>query len=386
MQSNLFKKLSKLSLIANPLKDLTLPQIEQLFQQSKAGNDTRLQLAYDEMEKVCPIFNICKTRRISKIIERGWEILPLNDNPNSIQQAKSLQAMLSQSENNVYTSFTDAIMKLAEYSFKGRSIIKPFIHNGNIQFQHIKNANIISTPDNEFYWHEDVYNINNSKQINPNELIYLKSPSPIYYPGLIIYLRQLVGETQWARFIEKQGIPQVVITAPDGTTDSQYAQFTQRAAALYEGGSGVLPNGSTVNVLDSARGQDPFSNFISHQDEIIAILSLGSTAAIFPQNSGLGSDLNSTQAKILNSIVGNDCRLIQNAFNKFFNYIGYENCQFKFNALKNYSTKEILEISQALRNLDIKVDQNKIKQLIDIDIVADDDVQQDEVWQPEEDK
>lgn len=383
MVTQLFKKLSKLSLIANPLKDLTLSQIEQLFQQAKAGNDTRLQLAYDEMEKVCPIFNICKTRRISQIIDRGWDIKPIDDQPTSIQQAEQLKKLLEQSENNVYTSFTDAIMKLAEYSFKGRSVVKPFIQDGNISFQPIKNSNLLVTPDDEFYWHEDVYNINNSKQLDASQFIYLKSSQPIYYPGLIIYLRQLVGETQWARFIEKQGIPQVVITAPDGTTDSQFAQFTQRAAALYEGGSGVLPNGSAVNVLDSARGQDPFSNFIKHQDEIIAILSLGSTAAIFPQNSGLGSDLNSTQAKILNSIVGNDCRLIQNSFNAYFKSIGYDRCQLKFNALKNYTTREILEISQALNNLNIQVDKNKIKNLIDVDIIADENIQQDEVWQPE---
>lgn len=383
MTSQLFKKLSKLNLIANPLKDLTLSQIEQLFQQAKAGNDTRLQLAYDEMEKVCPIFNICKTRRISQIIDRGWDIKPIDDQPTSIQQGEQLKKLLEQSENNVYTSFTDAIMKLAEYSFKGRSVVKPFIQDGNISFQPIKNSNILITPDDEFYWHEDVYNINNSKQLDASQFIYLKSSQPIYYPGLIIYLRQLVGETQWARFIEKQGIPQVVITAPDGTTDSQFAQFTQRAAALYEGGSGVLPNGSAVNVLDSARGQDPFSNFIKHQDEIIAILSLGSTAAIFPQNSGLGSDLNSTQAKILNSIVGNDCRLIQNSFNAYFKTIGYDRCQLKFNALKNYTTREILEISQALNNLNIQVDKNKIKNLIDVDIIADENIQQDEVWQPE---
>lgn len=42
---------------------------------------------------------------------------------------------------------------------------------------------------------------------------------PIDVPGLMVYLRQLVGEEQWARFVEKQGIPQVVITAPEGTPD-----------------------------------------------------------------------------------------------------------------------------------------------------------------------
>lgn len=42
---------------------------------------------------------------------------------------------------------------------------------------------------------------------------------PIDIPGMMVYLRQLVGEEQWARFVEKQGIPQVVIEAPEGTPD-----------------------------------------------------------------------------------------------------------------------------------------------------------------------
>ena len=33
---------------------------------------------------------------------------------------------------------------------------------------------------------------------------------------------------------------------------------------IFEGGSGTLPNGAKVNVLDSARGQDPFSEYVKH--------------------------------------------------------------------------------------------------------------------------
>ena len=97
-----------------------------------------------------------------------------------------------------------------------------------------------------------------------DEVCWVKSTNPVDIPGIQIYLRQLVGEEQWARFVEKQGIPQILITAPEGTPDSALDVWNQRAMQIYEGGSGVLPPGAAVNEMTAARGQDPFSAFCQH--------------------------------------------------------------------------------------------------------------------------
>lgn len=97
-----------------------------------------------------------------------------------------------------------------------------------------------------------------------DEVCWLEDSMPIDIPGLMLYLRQLVGEEQWARFVEKQGIPQIVITAPEGTPDQALAEWNYRAMQIFEGGSGCLPNGAQVNMLDSARGQDPFTSYVQH--------------------------------------------------------------------------------------------------------------------------
>lgn len=60
---------------------------------------------------------------------------------------------------------------------------------------------------------------------------------------------------------------------------------------IFEGGSGCLPNGANVNVLDSARGQDPFSNYVQHQMEMVSILATGGTLMTIGGSTGLGSDL-----------------------------------------------------------------------------------------------
>lgn len=125
-----------------------------------------------------------------------------------------------------------------------------------------------------------------------------------------------MGEEQWARFIEKQGIPQVVITAPDGTPAQNLEQWSFRAQQIFEGASGVLPNGATADVLDSARGQDPFSSYLQHQMEMISILATGGTLMTIGGSTGLGSDLARVQQESFNSIVNQDCKRISNALSE----------------------------------------------------------------------
>ena len=102
------------------------------------------------------------------------------------------------------------------------------------------------------------------KYLPKEEVCWLKDSMPIDIPGLMLYLRQLVGEEQWARFVEKQGIPQVVITAPEGTPDQNLDQWNYRAMQIFEGGSGCLPSGANVDVLDDARAHDPFTSYVEH--------------------------------------------------------------------------------------------------------------------------
>ena len=384
-QDQSISKLKRLTLSLNPLRNLTNSDIENLIQTSKFGNDIRLQMAYQEMEKVTPIFGICIERRISEILNRGWQIIPLEENDNSLEttnQIDRLTKLLKTSEYTTEGSLTNAIRHLALYAFRGRSCVKPFYTDNTLEFTCLNNVNVLKSIDNKYYWSNDNLLIGDDftslVEIPAEEIVAITTDKPIDYPGLLVYLRQTIGELQWARFVEKQGIPQVVITAPDGTTDGQYTQFTQRAQAIYEGGSGTLPYGTTLNVLDSARGQDPFSEFISHQQDVIAILALGSTAAIFPQSSGLGSDLNSTQTRILNNLVSQDCRLIQNALSNNFKDNGFDKVRFEFNGLKNYSTKEMISLIQSLKDIGLPIDTDKLIKTLDLDIFVDKPSEQ--VW------
>lgn len=82
---------------------------------------------------------------------------------------------------------------------------------------------------------------------------------------------------------------------------------------IFEGGSGTLPYDAKINILDSARSQDPFTSYIQHQMEMISILATGGTLMTIGGSTGLGSDLARVQQESFNSIVNQDCKLISNA-------------------------------------------------------------------------
>lgn len=52
-----------------------------------------------------------------------------------------------------------------------------------------------------------------------------------------------------------------------------------------------MPSGASVNTLTDARGQDPFSAYVEHQQEVIVLLALGEKMTTLGGAAGLGSNL-----------------------------------------------------------------------------------------------
>ena len=207
---------------------------------------------------------------------------------------------------------------------------------------------------------------------------------PIDIPGMIVFLRMLVGEDQWARFVEKEGVPQVILTAPEGTPDSDLDKWNWRALQIFEGGSGTLPHGADVNFLTEARGQDPFDKFIQHQMEQISILATGGTLMTIGGSTGLGSDLARVQQESFNELVSQDCKRIANAITssvikKCARRLGYDEilCKFTFVEDEPYSTMEYIEMAEKCRDIGMEIDVSEFKKLTKLPFIA-----EKEVWKP----
>lgn len=201
---------------------------------------------------------------------------------------------------------TEALRHLDMATFRGRAAVKPFFDSkGELFFKKLANWNFIRY-NGKNYWNPEANPVplaldngaieaNGIVEIPDGEVAYLTDDKCLDWCGLTIYLRQLVGESTWARAVEKFGIPQVLLTAPEGTPDTSLDLWNWRAKSIFEGGSGSLPYGSKVDVLTQARGQDPFSEFIKHQMEQFAILATGGSLATLGGATGLGSNLADVQ-------------------------------------------------------------------------------------------
>lgn len=222
------------------------------------------------------------------------------------------------------------------------------------------------------------------QEIPESEILFCTTKRPIDLPGILIYLRQNVGETKWAQFVERQGIPQVLLTAPEGTPETALGQWTYRAQQIFNGGSGVLPPGAKVDELTAARGQDPFSEFCRHQMEMVAILATGGSLNTIGGATGLGSNLAEVQNDQFMKLVRRDIRILEKTMTKLCQWtarkIGVDGSDvvFKFD-VDDDQTKEVLETAERMKALGASVDVEKVKALIRYDVTKDG---QAEAWSP----
>ena len=377
----------------NPLRHLTQTGVTQLLENVKRGNDVKLQVAFKEIETNTPIFGICINKRLAGITSRKWDIVPLDDSDEAKAQAETVKKMFDKSDTRNLDGLTECLRHLGMASFRGRSVVKPFINDaGELYFKNIENWNALEW-NNRLYWNPNadqgvnLRDDNTLQELTEDEVIWITDERPIDIPGLGIYLRQLVGEDNWARAIEKYGVAPVVITAPDGTPDNALDIWYNRAIQIFEGGSGVLPPGARVDSLTDARGQDPFSEYVNHQMDMIVLLSCGEKLTTLGGSTGLGSNLADIQSQEFNNLVNYDCKRISNAMTrcavskcvrKMFGNVDVK-CRFSFVEDDNIKPEKYLEMANTLKNMGISLDVAKLKEVTGLSFISD---EQSSVWTP----
>lgn len=379
----------------NPLRGLTQSGINALIENVRRGNDVKLQVAFAAMEQVTPIFGICLNKRLNGITNRQWDIVPADDSAEAKAQADAVRRMFLKSDTRNLDGLTEAMRHLGIAAFRGRACVKPFFDdNGDLYFKKVQNWNTLEWND-KLYWNPDADQgisfadkMPDLQQLTDDEVCWLKDERPIDIPGLQVYLRQLVGEENWARFVEKEGVPQVVITAPDGTPDNALDTWNSRAIALFEGGSGVLPSGAQVQQLTAARGQDPFSAYCDHQMETIVLLALGEKLTILGGATGLGSNLADIQSQEFADLVSYDCKRIANTLTRCAvakcvkKTFGDQPtlCRFQFVEQDNIEPGKYLEMARAARDMGLKIDVQKLKELTKLSFISEEEA---DLWTPE---
>lgn len=300
----------------NPLTRLSLRAAQGIYDSARSGGYTRLQYIYGEIERTDPTLLLCVERRLSALSSLGWRVTENEDTPEAAAQKRRLEGLLDNAEN-----LSDAIEHLGLAFFRGFSFAAPYLKEGRLRFALPPTWEFNRAPDGTWYHNplvmEGAPGGEGQRPFDPSEVLHIERSRPVDYPALALFIRHDVAEDQWGRFLERYGIPPVILEMPPVTSQQEADKFAEAARNVYEALCGAVPNGTKVNTLAEARGTDPFSAFVEHQEKTVVRLCTGGTLGSIAE-AGSGTLAGNAQADVWRDIVGRDAVKIGEEFTRWF--------------------------------------------------------------------
>ena len=311
----------------NPLRGLSIRRAQMLFDAARRGNDARLQWLYENIEQSDPTLMICAERRASALVDLDWIIRPKAatrvrgfDEGLAREQCALLEAAYGQAEE---ANLFPAIEHLSKAFFRGHAHVRPIYTPGGTSlsgFECLNGWNLCrDLVTGQWYWNpkaSDTLDFSSLQAVPHGELCTLVRSRHIDYPAMAIYLRNGLGERAWGRFLERYGIPPVIITMPQDVDPAQVDTYCERAAKVADGGSGALPFGSSVSYATEARGTNPFKEFLEHQQQLVVLMATGGMLTSLTGATGIGQGATQAHEETWRTIVRRDAVTIATLLNR----------------------------------------------------------------------
>ncbi len=310
----------------NPLRNLTIDRAIRIYDNARMGAYAELQWLYQEIEAVHPTLFTCVERRSSALMETDYCIKVVDaDKARGFDQslAEDQQAFLklafADAENG---NLNETIEHLGLGFFRGYAHAKPLYNNNGTTlegFDILDNWNFCQDRHTgRWYWNPSAQAAinDNLQEIPAGELVTIARPRHVDYPALSIYIRAALGERKWGIFLERYGVPPVIITMPPDIDKDKEAAYLTAAESVAMGGSGALPNGSTASYATEARGTDPFSIYLTHQQEQIVLMSTGGILTSLSSPTGIGGGASDAHTQTWRTVIRRDCKLMTTPINR----------------------------------------------------------------------
>ncbi|MEG2614402.1 MAG: DUF935 family protein [Alistipes sp.] len=365
----------------NPLRNLSIAKAQMIFDAARNGNDVRLQWIYANMEQADPTLMICSERRSGALVDLDWTIRPKksrvkNSNNDTLadEQCACLESAFANAEDN---NLFPAIEHLATAFFRGHAHISPrWNADGTslLGFECFDAWNFCrDILLNKWYWNpsaSESIDFSRLQQIPENELCTLVRSRHVDYPAMSIYLRNALGEHAWGQFLERYGVPPVIITMPPELDPDKVEEYCAAAEKVADGGSGALPSGSLVSYANESRGVNPFSDYLAHQQELVVLMATGGMLTSLTGATGIGQGATSAHEETWRMIVRRDASSIATAINRTVTRQLLDRCfpgrphlaQFDFETLPTPSASEIFDIATKAVSSGYKISQEELEQ------------------------
>ena len=361
----------------NPLRGLSLSRAGSIYDMARKFGSPRLQYTYNEIEKTDPVVFVCCDRRESALAGLEWSFVPRAhaDETLAKEQQDALTRFADQIEN-----FSELLSHLDGAFFRGYAHAQPIWDGKTVAHVNLLDSwNFLTDPDGNWYWnpacHETPSGLDTIEGARPVSLTRRRS---IDYPITFVYIRKALGERDYGRFIERHGIPHAAIIMAPGAEEKDKAKYVAAANAWNNGQDLALPNGSDIKLATEARGTDPFTPFVEHQDKYTVLLATGATLTTLAQ-ADTGSLAGGAHMEVWREIVARDGVKIAEALNRdlFRRYLELEfpgrpmAATFVLSNEKKATASEVADLAGKLKAAGYLVDQNELEEKVGMKLVKD---------------
>ena len=310
----------------NPLRGLSIDRAARIYDNARIGAYADLQWLYNEVETADPTLLTCAERRSTALLETDTTVRKVDakkargfDEALADDQAAFLTLCFADAERG---NLNEALEHLALAFFRGFSHARPLYAPGMTSlegFDTLDGWNFCrDIHDGSWWWNPDAASVptNNCKPIPTGEMVSVVRSRHVDYPALPIYIRRALGDNKYGIFLERYGVPPVIIIMPPDTDKGSEPEYKAAAEKVAKGGSGTVPNGSTVNYATEARGTNPFADFLRRQEEQIVLMATGGILTSLSSPTGIGGGATDAHQATWRTIIRRDCKLITTPINR----------------------------------------------------------------------
>lgn len=306
----------------NPLRFLTIADIQNIMDLATRGSIARLQYLYSLVEQSNLTLGMCIEKREAArgdwLIKRrenirGQEVI---DDSLANEQTAALQDVFDHIESTGTLNL--AIAHLQKAVFRGLAIVQPVWKNNIVDHLIcLDNWNFCYDPkpnefgQYQFYWNPKAQDVLDFKKtlapIPSNEIIVYKAQRAIDSYGLEAYLASQCGEDSYGQLIARRGLPASYIIAPENLPPEKMEVWRKAAEKAARGGSGAFPYGTqiiTSNIVP--QNADAIQKYLEWQERKIVLASTGGLLTSLTAATGMGSNVAEVQEKVFKQIVRKD--------------------------------------------------------------------------------
>ena len=306
----------------NPLRGVDEWRLGQIFDDARDGVYADLAWLYNEIEGVEPALVACCDMRESAASECGWLVKTVD-----ATRARGFdQSLADEQRNSLLEEFgavEDDIAELAVHLvgafFRGAAHAQPLWNqDGSLAgFRALDLWNFaFDRQSGIWYWNADASRDEGTFQpIPPGEIVSLASTRHADHAALPIFIRSALGSKRYGVWLDRFGIPPVGVIMPPNAEKGEQGAYMDLARKFARGGSGILPNGSSVVYGTEARAVCPFIDFIRFQQQQIYLVGIGRVQSGETDGANLGGNAAGVVEDGFRRLVRRDARRIARAIN-----------------------------------------------------------------------